>query len=44
MLSKKELLEWQIWFYEKRLSEEIRPEGKRFLKTQLFNLKNKRLC
>ena len=31
--------EWQIWWYAKRLNEETRTEGKRFLRNQLFKLK-----
>ena len=44
LLSPSNLLDWQIWHYEKRLKEETRPEAKDFLRSQLFKLKNKKRC
>ena len=32
-------LTWLIEHYTQRLKEEIRPEGKAYLRNQLFNLK-----
>ena len=37
-----ELLEWQIAHYKNRLATEIRPEGRKFLQTQINNLTNKK--
>ena len=34
-----EFLQWQIGYYTRRLSEEIRPEARRLLRTTLYNLK-----
>lgn len=42
LLSPADLLEWQITHYTKRLATEIRPEGRKFLQTQLNHLTNKK--
>lgn len=37
-LSKIELLDWQIWHYQKRISETHNQDAKNFLNQQLSNL------
>ena len=42
MLNKEDLLEWQIWWYGKRLNEATTTEAKRFLRAELHRLKTKK--
>jgi hypothetical protein len=41
-LSPKELLAWQIYYYEKRLADARTPEERSFLRQELFRLKRKK--
>ena len=34
-----EFLQWQLGYYTRRLAEETRPEGRKYLRETLHNLK-----